>query len=72
MIILRKSKKKYNLLNSDNDFRQGVETLVTSTEKIPSVDHSHLNDQTKLSNVTLGFKPFTESYPVINLSELTL
>ena len=40
-------------------FAQVVETPVTITDNSPSQDHTHPGDQTKLSHVAPGFKPFT-------------
>ena len=38
---------------------QVIETSVTTTDNSPSQDYTHLDDQTTLLHVTLGFKPFT-------------
>ena len=40
---------------------QVIETSVITTDSSPSQDYTHLDDETTLLHVTLGFKPFTVS-----------
>ena len=42
---------------------QVVETSVTTTDKSPSQDYTHPDDQTTPLHVTPGFKPFTVLFP---------
>ena len=51
--------KSSESLDTDDDFRSGCRTSVTTTDNSPSQDYTHPDDQSKLLHVTPGFKPFT-------------